>query len=436
MTSVPTPTPTPSHGSPPVASASAERGAGPRGFDRTLWIVAADCGIAALATALSLRGDQRLVVVMALAVIAAALVAVIAGRALAAAARSGALVRVVTALVVSAVAVALLAVSRTTVGWRPVLLATAAFLGLALVLRWLVIAIEASDAESSAPWSALAGGGGGGGPGGRVVADRVGRQARIGAGFGAVLLAGTAVGTIRFAMMATNGGPPARGLTAGVVIVAVLTALVAGPLALVSQARLRRARADRERGRQRQAVAAHLHDSVLQTLALIQRSAGDEQRVLHLARQQERGLRAWLAGQDDPPESSLAAALRAVAVSVEDEAGGRASIEVIVVGDAPLDPAADALVQAAREALRNAARHAGGVVRVVVDPDPESGELVVFVRDTGAGFDPGSVAAERRGIRDAIIGRMEHAGGSAAFETGSDGTEVVLRLPSAAGSGR
>ncbi|MDQ8043594.1 MAG: ATP-binding protein [Solirubrobacteraceae bacterium] len=180
--------------------------------------------------------------------------------------------------------------------------------------------------------------------------------------------------------------------------------------------------------REEQVVAAHLHDSVLQTLALIQRSAGDEARVQQLARQQERSLRAWLAGRDDATSTSLAGAVRAAAQEVEDEEPG-AVIEVVSVGNAPLDRVADAMVRAAREAMRNAVRHAGSPVRVFVEVEGTRRE--VFVRDTGPGFDPAAVADERRGVRDAIIGRMTHVGGTARIDSGPQGTEVAIVLDTA-----
>lgn len=172
------------------------------------------------------------------------------------------------------------------------------------------------------------------------------------------------------------------------------------------------------------AIAAHLHDSVLQTLALIGRNADDPARVKQLALQQERSLRDWLAGRDGSQADSLAAAVRLVAQEVEDEEPG-VRVEVVAVGDAPLDRAADAMVRAAREAIRNAARHAGSPVRVFVEVDGAVREL--FVRDTGPGFDLSAVADERRGVRDAIIGRMQHVGGSAAIDSGPTGTEIALR---------
>ncbi len=185
---------------------------------------------------------------------------------------------------------------------------------------------------------------------------------------------------------------------------------------------------DREHERQR--LAAHLHDSVLQTLALVQRQAEDPAAVVRLARRQEHALRAWMAGQSELCSDTLMAGLREAVAAVEDEHA--ITVELTALGDRPIDAAGEALVAAAREALRNAARHAGGApVFVFAEMSAES--AAVFVRDEGPGFDPGSVPAERRGIRDAITGRMASAGGTAAIDTApGEGTEVTLTI----GAGR
>ena len=179
--------------------------------------------------------------------------------------------------------------------------------------------------------------------------------------------------------------------------------------------------------RDAQVIAAHLHDSVLQTLALIQRRSHDPVAVAQLARQQERSLRAWLAGRDERSADTLAGALRAAAREVEDEHAG-AVIEVVTVGDARLGSRSDAVVRAAREAMRNAVRHGGGGTPTRVFLEVEGDRCEAYVRDAGGGFSLDAVAEERRGVRDAIIGRMEHAGGTATIESGPAGTEVALRI--------
>ena len=177
---------------------------------------------------------------------------------------------------------------------------------------------------------------------------------------------------------------------------------------------------------ERRRFAAHLHDSVLQTLALVQRQAHDPLAVARLARRQEHALRAWMAGHSDLLSETLAGALRDAAAEVEEQAG--ATVEVSIIGDRALDEPAQALAGAAREALRNAARHAAGApVFVFAQIVPTGAE--VFVRDEGPGFDPAAVAPERRGLRDAVVGRMTAVGGSATVESViGEGTEVALRL--------
>lgn len=174
-------------------------------------------------------------------------------------------------------------------------------------------------------------------------------------------------------------------------------------------------------------VAAHLHDSVLQTLALIQRNAADSTRVTQLARQQERSLRAWLAGTDEHGDATtLAGALRAAAAQVEADVPG-AAVDVVTVGDRPLERRTEMLVQAAREAMRNAASHGTPQVRVFSEIDAAG--VRVFVRDTGSGFSLDRVPEDRRGVRDAIIGRMGHVDGTVVIDSGDAGTEIELHLP-------
>jgi len=183
----------------------------------------------------------------------------------------------------------------------------------------------------------------------------------------------------------------------------------------------------RVRSEERAEIAAHLHDGVLQTLALIQRKAGDNREVAALARRQERELRDWLYGTPTQPDDTLAAAIRTAMAEVEDTHQVR--VEVVCVGDAPLDEDGLALVAAAREAASNAARHAGvDAVDVYVEVDAD--ESSVFVRDRGRGFDPQLVPADRRGLAESVKGRIGRAGGTVDVRTTlGEGTEIVLRMP-------
>jgi signal transduction histidine kinase/phage shock protein PspC (stress-responsive transcriptional regulator) len=218
----------------------------------------------------------------------------------------------------------------------------------------------------------------------------------------------------------------AGALAIGATLVGVL--LVTGPflyrlIGQVTEERRRRIRAD-----ERAAVATHVHDSVLQTLALIQAKAQSPDDVRRLARRQERELREWLYSPDAPNidgDVSFAVALRATAVEIEDETG--VPIEVVLVGDAPLDDALRATVAAAREAMLNAAKSSGAPeVQVFAEVEPASVE--VFVRDRGRGFDVAAVPPDRRGIRDSIVGRMARHGGTGVIRSGPAGTEVALTL--------
>jgi signal transduction histidine kinase len=186
-------------------------------------------------------------------------------------------------------------------------------------------------------------------------------------------------------------------------------------------------RAERIRSQERAEVAAHLHDSVLQTLALVQKRAGNPREVAALARRQERELRSWLSGARPGAagERRLAAALQEVAAEIEQAHG--VAVDVVAVGDAPLDRDGEALVAAAREAMLNAAKFAGDAAPVAVYAEAGEERLEVFVRDRGPGFDPAAVPADRRGVRESIFGRMERHGGRAAIHASpGGGTEVEL----------
>jgi signal transduction histidine kinase len=219
----------------------------------------------------------------------------------------------------------------------------------------------------------------------------------------------SAAGNMLLAMIVTIGG----------------LALLAGPWVWQMANQLMEERSSRVRADARAEVAAHLHDSVLQTLALIQRTR-EPREMASLARTQERELRAWLYGR--APDAGGARLRDAV-----DEMAGRIErqqqvpVEAVVVGDAPLDEELRALVAATGEATMNAARHSGAEsVAVYVEVEPDA--VTAFVRDQGRGFDPDAVPADRRGITDSIVARMARHGGSASVTSGAGGTEVALRL--------
>ena len=184
-------------------------------------------------------------------------------------------------------------------------------------------------------------------------------------------------------------------------------------------------RAQRIRSDERAEVAAHLHDSVLQTLALIQRRA-TEPAVGSLARSQERELRNWLYGAAHASAETLAGALEKVCADIEERQ--QVQVELVTVGDSSLTESIGALVSAAGEAITNAAKFSG-VDKVSVYAETEGDEARVFVRDRGRGFDPDSVTGDRRGLRDSIIGRMERHGGTATITSAAgEGTEVALSV--------
>jgi signal transduction histidine kinase len=187
-------------------------------------------------------------------------------------------------------------------------------------------------------------------------------------------------------------------------------------------------RSARVRSEERAAVAAHLHDSVLQTLALIQRHADDQQAVSRLARSQERELRAWLYDPKVVREGGTWAGLVAQMVS-DVEADHALLVDPVVVGDAPVDEALADLGSATREALVNAAKHSGATAAdLYTEVTPE--RVSVYVRDRGKGFDPAEVPSDRRGLRDSVSGRLARLGGTAVVRSApGEGTEVELVLP-------
>ncbi|UCR90108.1 ATP-binding protein [Mycetocola spongiae] len=199
-------------------------------------------------------------------------------------------------------------------------------------------------------------------------------------------------------------------------------ALVVAPWAYKYWRELGRERSARAREAERADIAAHLHDSVLQTLALIQNRAANESDVLRLARAQERELREWLHRDREHNTGKLADLLRRIGAEIEDAHGH--PVEFVTVGDADMNERLDPLLQAAREAIQNAARHAGGPISVYLECTPGRAEL--FIRDRGPGFDPDTIPADRLGVRESLIGRMERHGGSARIRNTGNGTEVAL----------
>jgi signal transduction histidine kinase/phage shock protein PspC (stress-responsive transcriptional regulator) len=226
----------------------------------------------------------------------------------------------------------------------------------------------------------------------------------------------SAVGQVGIAVLATALG----------------VAVVFGPWILRLAVQLRDERRERIRSEERADMAAHLHDSVLQTLALIQRHAEEPQQSRSLARRQERELRAWLYDDRRRAEAegaapTLALALDRMADEVEADHGG-VEVDVVLVGDCALDPGVDALVKAVREAVVNAARHSG-VADVSVYAEVADGRVEAFVRDRGRGFDPRTVDGDRQGVARSIIGRMARHGGRAQVHSApGEGTEVIVEV--------
>jgi phage shock protein PspC (stress-responsive transcriptional regulator)/signal transduction histidine kinase len=246
-------------------------------------------------------------------------------------------------------------------------------------------------------------------------------------GFGVALV----IGAVLLFLSANN----ALGQTRDVILAAIAAifalALILAPFLWRLGRNLAEERAARIRSQEKAELAAHLHDSVLQTLTLVQKRAADPREVAQLARRQERELRSWLFDADRPPASdSLAAALEATAVEVEEAHG--VPIEVVAVGDGPVDDRAEALLAASREALVNAAKFAPDAGEIAVYAELGGEGAQVFVRDRGPGFELDSVPGDRRGVRESIIGRMERFGGGAEVRSRPGaGTEVELNMPRA-----
>ncbi|MCU1430444.1 MAG: putative signal transduction histidine kinase, partial [Actinomycetia bacterium] len=255
-----------------------------------------------------------------------------------------------------------------------------------------------------------------------LVGTRRGAIARIVGG--ALLVLG---GLVAFA---TSVGSVAalRAVLVGAIIVIAGVTLAFGPGIARFVSAFGDERRERIRAAERADMAAHLHDSVLQTLALVQRKADDPREVRRLARRQERELRSWLLDGDRavPEAATLGATLEAIAAAVEDVYGVR--VDVVRVRDCPSNAMLEPLVLAAREAMVNAARHSGEpVVSVYVEVEPQ--RATVFVRDRGVGFELASIPPDRRGVAESIIGRLARHGGRATVHSSlGEGTEVELAI--------
>ena len=202
--------------------------------------------------------------------------------------------------------------------------------------------------------------------------------------------------------------------------------LVLAPWALKFWREFQAERTGRIRETERAEIAAHLHDSVLQTLALIQKSAHSPGDVTRLARAQERELREWIYKDNARDTGALVERVKAVCAEAEDLHGQ--AVDVVTVGDAELTDRGNALIQAVREAVMNGVRHGATAVSVYVEAGPKG--VDVFIKDRGPGFDIAAVPEDRLGVRESVVGRMQRNGGTAEIISGTGGTEVRLHLPS------
>ena len=245
--------------------------------------------------------------------------------------------------------------------------------------------------------------------------------------FVGIVAAGLLLLSLGVVMVASRDNQPVillrGGLIGAALVAGVLFALV--PMWLRTTKDLSQAQAQRVREAERADIAAHLHDSVLQALTLIRASAEDPARVRAIALTEERELRAWLYTGHAQAADSLDAAVTEAVVGVESRYG--VPISVVVVGDMRPGPGELALVAALAAACQNAVRHGAPPVSVYVEVRPRAVEA--FIKDNGEGFDPATIAADRHGVRDSIVGRMRRAGGSATIRRLARGTEVALSVP-------
>jgi signal transduction histidine kinase len=221
----------------------------------------------------------------------------------------------------------------------------------------------------------------------------------------------------------------------GLVLVIAAIVVVLGPWWLRIARDLVVERQARVRAEERAEMASRVHDSVLQTLALIQLHADEPQQVVQLARAQERELRTWLFDGRAPgsmPDAGVTVAAGVRLIQQEVEANHGVTVEAITVGDCELDEGLEALLAAAREATVNAVKWSGAPV-VSLFAEVEPAQVTVFVRDRGRGFDPASVPADRKGLAESIHARMSRRGGVAGIRSGfGEGTEVSLTMPRSA----
>ncbi len=242
-----------------------------------------------------------------------------------------------------------------------------------------------------------------------------------------IVAAGLLLLSLGVVMVASRDNPPVillrGGLIGAALVAGVLFALV--PMWLRTTKDLSQAQAQRVRESERADIAAHLHDSVLQALTLIRASAEDPARVRAIALTEERELRAWLYTGHAQAADSLDAAVTEAVVGVESRYG--VPISVVVVGDMRPGPGELALVAALAEACQNAVRHGAPPVSVYVEVRPRAVEA--FIKDNGEGFDPATIAADRHGVRDSIVGRLRRAGGSTTIRRLARGTEIALNVP-------
>ncbi|MGW0555070.1 PspC domain-containing protein [Streptomyces sp. NPDC002926] len=286
-------------------------------------------------------------------------------------------------------------------------------IGAGVVLVW-----RQADNARRARWATLSTG------------SRRRRRLQLGRALAGVALVG--MGLTVFMVVRGSAAQLGNVLTAAIAVIAGV-ALLAGPWLVRMTQDLSEERTMRIRAQERAEVAAHVHDSVLHTLTLIQRNADDGGEVRRLARAQERELRNWLykpggTGKDEGEEpDTLAEAVKKAAAEVEDKHG--VPLEVVVVGDCPLDEKLSAQMQAAREAMVNAAKYGGEGGAVQVYAEVEGRTVFVSVRDRGPGFDPDAVPQDRMGVRESIIGRMQRHGGTARLRSvPGGGTEVELEM--------